>query len=276
MTGSLKGITALVTGASSGIGEATVAALIAQDAIVYAAARRVERMRHLEEMGARILAMDLTEEASMMRGAGKIIDETGSIDILVNNAGYGSYGPVEDVSMEEARRQFEVNLFGLARVTQLVLPGMRAKRYGRIVNISSIGGKTYAPFGAWYIATKHALEGWSDCLRVETRPFGIDVVIIEPGGVATEWGGIAADHLIETSKDGAYARAAAKSARTMARRAQGGGFSAPTVISDVIVKAVTAKRPRTRYAAGAFAGTMLFLRRWLSDRMFDRFIALTR
>ena len=168
---SIKGKTALVTGASSGIGESTVELLLSAGATVYAAARRVEKMSDLEKAGAHLIKMDVTDEASMVAGINSILEKEGSIDILVNNAGYGSYGAIEDVPIDEARRQFEVNIFGLARLTQLVLPGMRQNRYGKIVNISSMGGKIYTSFGGWYHATKHALEGFSDCLRLETEPF---------------------------------------------------------------------------------------------------------
>jgi short-subunit dehydrogenase len=190
----------------------------------------------------------------------------------VNNAGYGSYGAVEDVPLEEARRQFEVNLFGAARLIQFVLPGMRERRSGTIVNISSMGGKIHTPFGAWYHGTKFALEAVSDCLRIETKPFGIDVVVIEPGGIRTEWSGIAADHLRETSGHGPYAKqaqavAAAFSSEAMAKRS-----SPPEVIAKTVTKAVTARRPKTRYAVGSGAKPLIFIRRWLPDRAYDAFI----
>jgi short-subunit dehydrogenase len=156
-------------------------------------------MKDLESDGIRVLQLDLTDEDSIEACVKSIIEREGRIDILVNNAGYGSYGAIEDVPISEARRQFEVNLFGLARLTQAVLPSMRAKRFGRIVNISSIAGKIYTPFGAWYHATKFALEGFSDCLRLEVEPFGINVVVVVPGGIKTEWGTIAAEHLRKTS-----------------------------------------------------------------------------
>jgi NAD(P)-dependent dehydrogenase (short-subunit alcohol dehydrogenase family) len=177
---------ALVTGGSSGIGECTVLELLDAGYVVYTAARRVERMQPLADAGAHVFAMDVTDDASMVAGIERIIDEQGRIDVLVNNAGYGSYGAVEDVPIEEARRQFEVNVFGLARLIQLATPHMRAQRSGRIINISSIGGKFYEPFGGWYHATKFAVEGLSDSLRLELKPFGVDVVIIEPGPIITE------------------------------------------------------------------------------------------
>ncbi len=174
--------------------------------------------------------------------------------------------------MDEARRQLDVNLFGLARLTQLVLPKMRQNQYGKIINISSIGGKIYTPFGGWYHATKHAVEGFSDCLRLETKPFGIDVIIIEPGAIASEWGEIAADNLRKTSAKGAYAAAANKSADGMVKTYASNQPSKPTVVAETILKAITARKPKTRYAVGYMAGTTIMMRRFLSDRLFDRII----
>jgi|GEM_PF-302628 len=196
---------ALVTGASSGIGESTARRLTSLGYTVYGAARRTDRLKELSADGVRALAMDVTDDGSMAAGVQRIIGETGRIDVLVNNAGYGSYGAIEDVDIEEGRRQFEVNVFGAMRLAQLVLPYMRAQRSGTIVNITSMGGKLHTPLGGWYHGTKFALEALSDCLRMEVAPFGIDVVVIEPGGIATEWGGIAADHLDKTGGSGAYA-----------------------------------------------------------------------
>jgi NAD(P)-dependent dehydrogenase (short-subunit alcohol dehydrogenase family) len=265
---------ALITGASSGIGKETAKTLLKEGYTVYAAARRVEKMDDLKALGAHPVQMDVTDEASMTAGVEAILSKEGAIGVLVNNAGYGSYGAIEDVPLEEARRQFEVNIFGLARLIQLVLPGMRQNRYGKIVNISSMGGKIYTPFGGWYHATKHALEGLSDCLRWETAPFGIDVIIVEPGGITTPWGAIAADNLRKTSGSGAYAAAANKSAdRTAALYAPDNTrLSPPSLIADTILKAITARRPRTRYAVGFMARPTIFLRWLLSDRLFDRLI----
>lgn len=269
---SIQGKTALVTGASSGIGEATVEQLLTAGVTVYAAARRVEKMKNLESRGAKLVQMDVTDETSMTGGIDAILQQESAVDILINNAGYGSYGAVEDVPIDEARRQFEVNIFGLARLIQLVLPGMRANQYGKIVNISSMGGKIYTPFGGWYHATKHALEGLSDCLRWETKPFGIDVIIIEPGGIATPWGKIAAENLKKTSGSGAYADAANKAADGLAERYSSDQLSDPEVVADTILKSLTARRPKTRYAVGFGARPAIFLRWLLSDRLFDRVV----
>ncbi len=265
---------ALVTGASSGMGESTAILLSKQGYKVYGAARRTDKMKTLETNGISVVSLDLTQDESIVNCVDTILKKEGRIDILINNAGYGSYGAVEDVPIEEARRQFEVNIFGMARLTQLILPVMRKNKYGRIVNISSIGGKIYTPFGAWYHATKHALEGWSDCLRIETKPFGIKVVIIEPGGIKTPWGVIAAENLKKTSGNGAYAEKANKTADNMTKMYTGGkNLSDQELLAKEIVKAATVKNPRTRYAKGYFAKLSLFTRKWVSDKLFDKIIA---
>lgn len=261
--------TALVTGGSSGIGEATAKLLAANGFTVYAAARRIDRMLHLEQCGIVPLSVDVTDDDSTQRAVQTVIDAEGSIDVLVNNAGYGSYGAIEDVSMDEARRQFEVNMFGLARITQLVLPAMRVRGAGRIINISSMGGKIYTPFGGWYHATKHALEGWSDCLRLEVEPLGIAVSVVEPGGIKTEWGSIAADNLELVSANGFYATAAVETAESMRSLYRGNRLSSPQVVAKAVLAAATAKRPRTRYAVGYMARPSILMRRLLSDRAFD-------
>ncbi|MGX1566188.1 oxidoreductase [Streptomyces sp. NPDC055506] len=265
--------TALVTGASSGIGEATALKLQELGYTVYGAARRTDRLQRLVDRGIRPLAMDVTDDASMRAGIDRIAAETGRVDVLVNNAGYGSYGAIEDVPMDEARYQFEVNVFGALRLTQLVLPHMRAQRSGTVVNITSMGGKIHTPLGGWYHGTKFALEALSDCLRLEAKPFGVDVVVIEPGGIATEWGGIAADKLEKSSGSGPYAAQATAVATSLRSEANANRNSPPTVIADAIAKAVTARRPRTRYATGFGARPLITLRRLLPDRAFDTVIS---
>src|SRR6202046_2403260 len=200
----MPGKVALVTGASAGSGDATARRLSQLGYTVYAAARRVDRMSALADAGIRVEPVDVTDDPSMVTLIEKIIAETGRIDVLVNNAGYGSYGALEDVPIAEARRQFDVNVFGLARLIQLVLPHMRAQRDGYIVNISSIGGKIWEPMGSWYHATKFAVEGLSDSLRAEVAAFGIKVIVIEPGAIRTEWSAISADHLDAISASTAY------------------------------------------------------------------------
>lgn len=265
----------LLTGASSGIGKATAKQLLEKGYIVYGSARRIERMSDLKEMGAHVLAMDVTDDDTMADGVNHIAKENGGVDVLINNAGYGSYGAIEDVAMAEAKRQFEVNVFGLARLTQLVLPYMRQNKYGKIVNITSMGGKIYTPLGGWYHATKFAVEGLSDCLRFETKQFGIDVIIIEPGGIKTEWDDIAADSLLKTSGNTAYSDLAHKAAHLIKSSYENPKISEPKVIADTILKAITSKNPKTRYAEGYMAKTYLFFRKILSDKMFDRLLSLS-
>ena len=265
--------TVLITGASSGIGKATARTLIGKGFTVYVAARRVENMKDLEELGCIPLKMDITRDEDVVAVVDRIQRERGGVDILVNNAGFSTQGSVEETTIDDARYQFEVNLFGLARLTQLVLPTMRANRLGKIVNVSSIGGKIYAPMAAWYIATKHALEGWSDCLRLEVEPFGIDVVIVEPGAIATEFDDVGIGPMLQRSGEGPYrdmAKGIAGFQQQLGERRN--GHSPPSVIADTILKAISADRPKTRYVAGKMGKPMLFARRWLSDRAFDRLV----
>ncbi|MGD8327918.1 MAG: oxidoreductase [Acidobacteriota bacterium] len=264
--------TVLVTGASSGIGKATAEELLAEGYTVYGAARRMEKMREIEAAGGRLIEMDITREQEIVNAVNRIADEQGGVDILINNAGFGMYGAMEDTSLEDARYQFEVNLFGLARLTQLVLPHMRRQRAGKIVNISSMGGKIYTPLGSWYHATKHALEGWSDCLRLELAGFGIDVIVIEPGAIDTEFGAVMIAPMLERSGDTAYAELAHKVAKMSRAAYEEGSSSPPSLIADVISKAMRARRPRTRYAAGKYAKPVIAARKWLGDRIFDRMI----
>ncbi len=263
------GETVLITGASSGIGEETVKRLLAAGYTVYAGARRLNRMNSLADAGARLLALDVTDDGSMATAVKKVLQETGRIDVLVNNAGYGSYGALEDVPPEEARRQFDVNLFGLARLTQLVLPAMRSQGSGRIINISSVGGRFGEAFGCWYHATKFAVEGLSDSLRMELHPFGIDVVVVQPGATHSEWSGIAHHSLMKYSGGSPYGRGACAHAKMMEEGHKGPIPAPPGVVAKTIVRAVQARRPKTRYVTGGLARTMLFLRRVLSDRTFD-------
>lgn len=263
---------ALVTGASSGMGKEIAKRLIADGYNVYVAARRVAEMEDLRQLGAQPLRMDIAKEEDILAAAQTILAQTGGVDVLVNNAGFGLYGPMEEIGLDEARYQFEVNVFGPSRLTQLLLPAMRAKKSGRIINITSMGGKIYTPLGSWYHATKHALEGWSDCLRLELAPLGIDVVIIEPGLIDTGFGDVVADSLMKRSGAGPYGqltRAVSQGTRDTYSR---GRNSDPRVIADVVGTAVAAVRPRTRYVRGKFGALLIAMRTWLGDRMFDRII----
>lgn len=264
--------TALVTGASSGMGKEIAKRLLRDGLQVYVAARRVENMADLVALGAIPLRLDISVDEDIVAAVDTILARSGGVDVLVNNAGFGLYGPVEDVGIDEARYQFEVNLFGAARLTQLLLPAMRKKGAGTIVNITSMGGKIYTLLGAWYHATKHALEGWSDSLRLELAPFGIRVVIVEPGLIETGFGDVVADGLVKRSAGSAYARVSqAVAATTKATYGHGQGTS-PTVIADVVSTAVRARKPQTRYVAGKYAKPMIAIRKWFGDRMFDRII----
>lgn len=262
----------LVTGASSGMGKDFALDLIKQGHIVYGAARRIDKMEDIQKAGGHALAMDITNESEVEAVVKTIIEEQGHIDVLVNNAGYAVYGAVETVSIEDARRQFEVNIFGLASITQKVLPYMREAKKGKIVNISSVGGKVYTPLGAWYHATKHALEGWSDCLRLELAPFNIDVVLIEPGVILTEFGDVMLDPMIARAKGTAYESMTNTMAKASKQAYVDGQGSPASVITRLVNKAIASPRPKTRYAGGRMAKPMLFIRRYFSDRFFDRII----
>jgi short-subunit dehydrogenase len=258
----------LVTGASSGMGKDFALRLLKDGYTVFAAARSIDKMADLADAGATVIAMDISKEDDIVAAADQI-KEAGGVDILINNAGYGQYGPVEDTPIDTARYQFEVNLFGLARITQLLLPGMRAKGKGLVINISSMGGKVYTPLGAWYHATKPPIEGWSDCLRLELKPHGIDVVIIEPGLIDTGFSDTLFDRF-KVAEDSAYA----DFARAMSESAQSGRIkmSKPSVITDLVMRAIRAPRPKTRYAGGAVGPQLMFLRWLLPDRWFDRIL----
>lgn len=262
----------LITGASAGMGLETACALAREGHIVYGVARRVERMQALKSVGGRPMALDVTDETQVRAVVEHILQEVGRIDVLINNAGFGLYGAVEDIPLSEARYQFEVNLFGVAALTRAVLPSMRAQKKGRIVNITSMGGKIYTPLGAWYHASKHALEGFSDCLRLETEPFGIEVVIIEPGMIATEFGDVLTGPMLERSGNGPYAPMAHAVAQAVRASAKNNGSSPASVVVEAITTALRASRPKTRYVIGKLARPLLFLRRWLSDRMFDKVV----
>lgn len=262
----------LVTGASSGIGYQTAEMLLDQGYRVYGAARRVERMDPLKAKGLVPVRVDMTDEESIQQLATTVIKDAGRIDVLVNDAGYGSYGAIENVPLKEARRQFEVNIFGLARLVQLVLPTMRKQHSGKIVNLSSMGGRVTTYMGAWYHATKYALESFSDALRMEVAAFGIDVVLIEPGAIKTNWGLIAAQHLKDASKGTVYESAADVAAAQMHRLYTSNRPSKPTLIAETIVKAVNSRHPRARYLIGYGAKPSVFLHTILPTRWFDAII----
>ena len=262
--------TVLVTGASAGIGKATAIYLAQNGYHVYGAARRTDKMEDLKRYGIKTLSLDVTKEESIVACVNQIFKEAGGIDVLVNNAGFGSYGAIEDVPMDEARYQLEVNVFGAMRVTQLVLPKMRENKFGKIVNISSVGGKISMAFGGWYHASKFAIEALSDAMRNEVKPFGIDVIVIEPGGIKSEWGGIAMDNAMRVSGTTAYKNSVAgaeKAFRNMEDKVPG-----PIVIAKLIKKSIEAKSPKTRYVGGYLAKPILLVRKIFSDKIIDRII----
>jgi NAD(P)-dependent dehydrogenase (short-subunit alcohol dehydrogenase family) len=265
---------ALVTGGSSGIGARTATALQAAGFRVYAAARRTDAMADLQAAGIATMSLDVTDHASVTAAVNRIIDTDGRIDALVNNAGYGSFGALEDTPLAEAQAQFDVNVFGLARLTQLVLPHMRRQRSGVIVNVSSMGGRLATPMGCWYHASKYAVEGLSDALRLEAEPWGVRVVLVEPGSIQTEWGAIAGDNLVAMSGSGPYGPQASAVAHRLRASSEPGASmtSPPDVIAKAITRACTARHPKTRYVVGAGARPLITLRQLLPDRTFDAFM----
>ncbi|MDX7879571.1 MULTISPECIES: oxidoreductase [Acinetobacter] len=262
----------LITGASSGMGKAFTKALLKEGATVYAVARRVDAMQELKALGAHTLKMDITNQDDIDQAVKTIEKETHGVDILVNCAGFGMYGAMEDTTLADARYQFEVNLFGMAYLTQKVLPSMRKKMQGRIINISSMGGKIYTPLGSWYHASKHAVEGWSDCLRLELKSFNIDVVVIEPGAIATEFADVMVQPMLERSGQSAYSHMATAVANATHTSVEKGALSDVQVVVDMLMKAVQASSPKTRYVGGKYAKLMIFVRKWFGDRVFDRMV----
>ena len=268
----------LVTGCSSGIGRATAERLAASGWTVYATARRPESVADLSEHGCRTLALDVTDDESMQAAVRSVEEAEGAVGVLVNNAGYSQSGAIETIPLDQVRRQFETNVFGLMRMCQLVLPGMRAQGSGRILNVSSMGGRLTFPGGGAYHATKHAVEALSDALRFEVRGFGIDVVIIEPGLIKTHFGDTAVASVSEIGSDGAYADFNAAVAKATAESYEGpfarlGG--GPEAVARTIEKAVSSGRPRTRYPVTASARLILRIRKLLPDRGWDLFVKST-
>jgi NAD(P)-dependent dehydrogenase (short-subunit alcohol dehydrogenase family) len=274
----------LITGCSSGIGRAAAISLHQAGFRVYASARNPAALGDLADRGLRTLALDVTDEASMTKAVTAVEADGSAIRVLINNAGYGLYGPVEQQPMSEIRRQFETNFFGLVRLTQLVLPGMRRHGGGRILNVSSMGGRATLPGGAFYHASKYAVEALSDALRMEVAQFGIQVVLIEPGPVNTPWNQVAADSLstavpggggsgADGGPDGdpyaAYKAAVGASFGTVQEGPLARLGSTPEQIAAVITRAVTARRPHTRYLINPMAKSVVTLNRILPGRAYD-------
>lgn len=265
----------LITGASSGIGYEAARMLAEQGHKVYGAARRTERMESLRPFGVTPLALDVTSDVSAKEVVEYIIRQDGRIDVLVNNAGYGELGPMETTSLDDAQRQLDVNVIGLARMTQLVLPQMRKQGSGRIVNVASVAGHITFGFSGWYNASKYAVEALSDATRMEVRPYGIDVVIIEPGGVYSNWGRIAAEQLRKASEKTIYEDKAGRMANVFEMMYGRNPYNLMTSAAKAakhVCKAVTSRHPKTRYAFGVGNASMRFLHTVLPDRWFDAII----
>jgi NAD(P)-dependent dehydrogenase (short-subunit alcohol dehydrogenase family) len=268
---------ALVTGCSSGIGRATALALHHAGEPVYASARRLESLSELASAGMTTLALDVTDESSMQAAVDRVLDDHGAVGVLVNNAGYALQGPVETTPLHEARAQFETNFFGMVRLTQLALPGMRAQGWGRVVNVSSMGGRFTFPGGGFYHASKHAVEAVSDALRYEVAPFGVAVVLVEPGPVSTAFGDTAVGTIgaAPDQPEDAYAGFRRALAVRYAQAYDGSRMrlaSSPDAVAAVIVRAVRVRRPRSRYTVGPVAKTMIGLRRFAPSPVFDAVI----
>jgi NAD(P)-dependent dehydrogenase (short-subunit alcohol dehydrogenase family) len=264
----------LITGCSTGIGRATAERLASDGWNVHATARRPESIENLAGRGCKTHALDVTDEGSM-ESAVRAVEEDGPIGALINNAGYSQSGALETLPMESVRRQFETNVFGLLRMCQLVLPGMRRAGSGRIVNLSSMGGKLTFPGGGVYHATKHAVEAISDALRFEVSGFGVDVVVIEPGLIVTEFGETAAGSLADVQEHGPYSKFNSDVARVTANAYSGplARFGAgPEAVAARIASVLSARRPRTRYTVTPSAKLTLGMRRVMTDRMWDRMV----
>ncbi len=261
----------LITGTAYGIGKSTAELLIDKGHIVYGGDILVEENLYLNDIGGTALEMDVTNQKHIDKAINQIISEQGRVDVLVNNAGLGVYGAIEDVSMEDIYYQYDVNLFGLARVTKAVLPYMREKESGLIINISSVLGETYGPLAGWYLSTKHALEGWSDALRVELKEFDIDVVVVQPGAINTNFSNVTKTYIDKYRENSAYQHLYGEPITDTGNEVLS-NQSDPIVIAKVINKAMNASNPKTRYAAGAYSKIGIFLRKIMTDKMFDRFI----
>ena len=263
----------LISGGSSGIGCEAARMLSGKGHKVYAAARRMEKLVQLAEYGIVPVRLDVTSKESVEACVQSVIDAEGRIDVLVNNAGYGSLGPLECVSMEEAHKQMDTNLFGAAMLSRLVIPYMREQRSGRIINISSVAGRTPVQFGGWYNISKYALEALGDTMRIDLKQYGIDVVTVEPSGIKTPWGAIAADNLEACTTGTMYEEQAKREAELFRKAYSGNIMSSPSVVARAITRAACARRPHPRYHPGFGSRMMIALHSILPVRWWD---ALTR
>ena len=260
----------LVTGASSGFGKLTAQMLIDKGYIVYGAARRVEKMQDLIEAGGYAIKMDVSDETSVKSGVEQIIKEQGVIDVLINNAGYAAYGPVETTSMDIIMKEFQVNVFGLVRVTQAVLPYMRKQKSGRIINISSVVGKISSPLFAWYAGSKHTVEAISDALRMEVKGFGIKVSIIEPGVFSTGFDNVALTEIEAVDGGPAYRNMIEAFKKAFAKMYS--KAPKPDPVAKAIVHAISSDSPKIRYRVGTDSKGAVFIRKTFGDTLFDKII----
>lgn len=262
--------TILVTGASSGMGREAAIRLAKEGYVVYAAARRIDLLEELKDKGCIPLELDIANDESIVNAVKTIEENHNGVDVLFNNAGIAILGPVEEMRIDDAKKMFEVNLFGLARLTQLLIPYMRKNRAGKIINNSSIAGKTHGPITAWYASSKHALEGFNSCLRVELKPFGIDVVVIRPGAISTGLIGSYVDDLIKDYGNGPYGEMTKAVANWSKSRDSNPKYSSPaSVIADTVLKIVRSKKPKTAYMVGKTSQQMIWSRKLMSDTMLD-------
>ncbi|MGB1296206.1 MAG: oxidoreductase [Flavobacteriales bacterium] len=257
----------LITGTASGMGKAFAEKLIKEGHTVYGGDIQHKKNQYLNAIGGHALKMDVTKKGQVKRGVKKIIKKHGKIDVLINNAGYGLYGAVEEITLKDAKKQFDVNLFGMANVTQEVLPFMRKAKSGEIINISSMGGKIYTGLGAWYHATKHAVEGWSDCLRLEVQEFDINVVIVEPGLINTNFYNVMMESVKKYAPNSKY--------QHMYKRLSEGNKNLPKMtepkeIAELISEIIKTKEPETRYVKGVMAEQLINFRKKYGDKAYDR------
>lgn len=264
----------LITGASSGIGLVTAVYLANKNYKVYGTARRLNEMTPIINAGGNAFKLDVTKEEDIINGVNYVIEKEGRIDVLWNNAGFGLWGAVEDISIERAKNQFDVNLFGLARITQEVLPYMRERKEAIIINTSSVGGRIYTPLGAWYHSTKHALEGLSDCLAYELKKFGIKVCLLQPGMIVTEFNDVMLENLQKNSKNSPYSKLNKAMINGIKKNIKNPIGSHPIVVAKCVEKIIVSKRPKKRYLVGYGARSMLFIRNWFGDRFFEFILKL--
>jgi len=261
-----------ITGASSGIGLASAKMLLGEGHIVYGAARRPQNMTELEKLGGRIIKLDVTDRGAIKVAVDRIVAEQGRIDVLLNNAGYGMFGAVEDVSLADAKRQFDVNVFALAEVTKAVIPIMREKNCGKIINISSMGGKMHTPLGGWYHSSKYAVEGLSDCMRFELKQFGIDVVLIEPGAINSAWYDIMLKNLKSTADNSHYKNYIDSYEKYVVTNRK--YFSKTDIVAKVVCKVIKSRNPRARYSVGFMAKPSILLYKLLPSKVYDSALRL--